>query len=221
MHATEAQLNGHSSGGLNGHAASPAQLKVPANEDVVAADQAPRNLEAEQALIGAALVDKRVLKQLPPGFNSYAFSVSVHGEIFAQIVGLVAAGKSADFVTVGALFASAELIDGKIQVPKYIEWLALSVPTTIAAPNYAALILDCARGRLRTVGDDRWRADLIRTATGAIKPLLANAILAFRNAPEWRYVLGFDELAMATTLLSRPPFESGRHVIQEPSLDSH
>lgn len=167
----------------------------------------PNCLEAERALLGALFADNAVLARLPPGFDCLAFFDPIHAEIFSQIVELVARGETADFVTVGTHFASAEPLDCGTTIPKYIEWVALNVVTIIFAPNYANVVLDCARERLAESQDTSWQAALIRTAHGAIKPILANVVTALRSAPAWRYVLGYDELAMNTIFLSRPPFE--------------
>jgi len=53
-------------------------------------------------------------------------------------------------------------------------------------------------------GED-WRTHLIRSkgakgVLGEPKALLANAVIAFRKAPEWRGVLAFDEFALATVM---------------------
>jgi hypothetical protein len=56
-----------------------------------------------------------------------------------------------------------------------------------------------------------WRKDLLRskppmsTTEGRILPVLANAIAAFRHAPEWGSVLAFDEFAWGTVALKPAP----------------
>jgi predicted P-loop ATPase len=49
-----------------------------------------------------------------------------------------------------------------------------------------------------------WRDELLLTPTKTPKPLLANALTALRQAPEWQGVLAYDEFAL-TTMLMRPP----------------
>ena len=51
-----------------------------------------------------------------------------------------------------------------------------------------------------------WRGKLLVTATKQPKPLLANALIALRNAPEWRCVLAYDEFALVTMALKPPPW---------------
>ena len=56
-----------------------------------------------------------------------------------------------------------------------------------------------------------WREELIRSnpspanRQGHIYPVLANAITAFRHAPEWKGVLAFNEFELAPTIMRRRP----------------
>ena len=49
-----------------------------------------------------------------------------------------------------------------------------------------------------------WHLDLLTNREGEPRPILANAILALRTAPDWKGVLWHDEFA-ATTVARRPP----------------
>jgi predicted P-loop ATPase len=56
-----------------------------------------------------------------------------------------------------------------------------------------------------------WKRDLLRTkplnaCEGRILPVLANAIAAFRHAPEWGGVLAFNEFALGTVVLKSTPW---------------
>jgi hypothetical protein len=57
-----------------------------------------------------------------------------------------------------------------------------------------------------------WKRDLLRTkppvnnCEGRILPVLANAIAAFRHAPEWGGVLAFNEFALGTVALKSTPW---------------
>jgi hypothetical protein len=57
-----------------------------------------------------------------------------------------------------------------------------------------------------------WRKDLLRakppmnSTEGRILPVLANAIAAFRHAPEWGGVLGFNEFGFGTVVLKPAPW---------------
>jgi hypothetical protein len=86
---------------------------------------------------------------------------------------------------------------------------------------------DVAKGHLACVGPDVvldeitrvdfagswWKRDLLRSkpimnnAEGRILPVLANAIAAFRHAPEWGGVLAFNEFGLGTVVLKPAPWE--------------
>ena len=51
-----------------------------------------------------------------------------------------------------------------------------------------------------------WRAALLVSRKNTPKPLLANALIALRLAPEWRGVLAYDEFALVTIQLKPPPW---------------
>jgi hypothetical protein len=52
-----------------------------------------------------------------------------------------------------------------------------------------------------------WHQKLLRG--GQIKqpkPILANALIALRGAPEWKGVLAYDEFALSTMMMRPPPW---------------
>lgn len=55
---------------------------------------------------------------------------------------------------------------------------------------------------------ETWRKALITTATGAPKPLLANAITALRDSPAWQCVLSFDTFLHETIMDGAPPWST-------------
>jgi predicted P-loop ATPase len=52
-----------------------------------------------------------------------------------------------------------------------------------------------------------WKTRLLVTSTGSPRPLLANAITAFREAPAWFGVLAYDEFSRETVIRSAPPWD--------------
>ena len=58
----------------------------------------------------------------------------------------------------------------------------------------------------KRVAQPSWRDDLLLTPTKTPKPLLANALTALRQAPEWQGVLAYDEFALVTMLMKPPPW---------------
>ena len=51
-----------------------------------------------------------------------------------------------------------------------------------------------------------WKEMLIRTDKGSILPILANAIIALRYAPEWQEAVGFNEFSSRVELLKPAPW---------------
>jgi predicted P-loop ATPase len=59
-----------------------------------------------------------------------------------------------------------------------------------------------------------WRNDLLLNLNGTVKPVLANAITALRNAQEWSGALAYNEFASCTVLRKPAPW-------MKPSADVH
>lgn len=60
---------------------------------------------------------------------------------------------------------------------------------------------------LKWTEEASWKSRLLRTRGGHPKRLLANAITALREAPEWAGVLTFDELSLRAVINRAPPWE--------------
>jgi predicted P-loop ATPase len=58
-------------------------------------------------------------------------------------------------------------------------------------------------------GNAAWRDQLLLNLNGTVKPVLANAITALRNAPEWAGVLTFNEFSSDVVLQKAPPWLDG------------
>src|SRR5271170_106963 len=54
---------------------------------------------------------------------------------------------------------------------------------------------------------DGWKRLLLRGRGGGTLGNVANALIALRNAPDWRDVLHFNESALAVIAKAEPPFE--------------
>ena len=68
---------------------------------------------------------------------------------------------------------------------------------------------EAAMSKTTHAGADAWRNNLIVSASGAPKPLLANAVTAFRDCMTWHNVLAFDVFGVQTVLDSAPPWYMG------------
>jgi replicative DNA helicase len=133
----------------------------------------PHNIEAEQALLGAILVNNGAYYRVSEFLRPEHFADPVHGRIFAAIGKLIDRGQIADPLTLKNLFdqdgALAE-IGGAV----YLARLAASVVTIINAADYGRTIHDLhLRRQLITLGEDMvndaFQHDLDRDATAQIE----------------------------------------------------
>lgn len=88
-------------------------------------------------------------------------------------------------------------------------WIADLPPLTgvNGVDDFLALYgLEKALEALRLAVPYEWRKELIRSDKGKILPLLANAIIALRSAPEWCGVLAYNEHALSIATTRDAPF---------------
>ena len=128
----------------------------------------PANIEAEQALLGAILVNNAAFHRVAEFLRPEHFGEGVHGRIFAAIAKLMERGQLANPVTLKNLFDQ----DGALQEiggAQYLARLAASVVTIINAEDYGRTIHDLyLRRQLISIGEDvvneAYRHDLDRQA---------------------------------------------------------
>jgi replicative DNA helicase len=114
----------------------------------------PHNVEAEQALLGAILVNNQAYHRVAEFLRGEHFAEGVHGRIFEAIGKLMEKGQIANPVTLKNLFDQ----DGALQEiggAQYLARLAASVVTIINAADYGHTIHDLyLRRQLITLGED-------------------------------------------------------------------
>ena len=133
----------------------------------------PANIEAEQALLGAILVNNAAFHRVAEFLRAEHFAEGVHGRIFAAIAKLMERGQLANPVTLKNLFDQ----DGALQEiggAQYLARLAASVVTIINAEDYGRTIHDLyLRRQLITIGEDvvndAYQHDLERQAPTQIE----------------------------------------------------
>ena len=106
----------------------------------------PHNLEAEQALLGAILLDNQVLTRIGDKFTAAHFYDPVHGKIFETVRTISSRGHVADGITLHARFAQDGAL-ADIGGAAYLALLVDSAADPSAAPDYAKLIFDLAMRR--------------------------------------------------------------------------
>jgi len=114
---------------------------------------APHNIEAEQALLGAILVNNDAFDRVSDFLRPEHFSEDVHRRIFDVAGQLIRAGKLASPITLKTFLGDHDL--GGLTVPQYLARLAAEATTVINAENYGRTIHDLAvRRDLILIGED-------------------------------------------------------------------
>ncbi|MGE5268337.1 MAG: replicative DNA helicase [Thiohalocapsa sp.] len=122
--------------------------------DLVQVPLPPANTEAEQALLGAILINNTAYSRVSEFLSPEHFANAVHGRIYAAIGKLIERGQIADLVTLRQLFdQDAALAD--IGGANYLKRLAEAAVTVINAEHYGRQIHDLhIRRELITIGQD-------------------------------------------------------------------
>lgn len=129
-------------------------LPLGEHEDEVGYRQPPHNMEAEQALLGAILVNNEATNRIGDFLSDEHFFVPVHQRIFAAAMKLIERGQIANPVTLKQYF---ELDDSLADVggAQYLARLAGAATTIINVEHYARDIFDLATRRgLIDIGED-------------------------------------------------------------------
>lgn len=115
---------------------------------------APQNVEAEQALLGAILVNNDAYYRVSDFLKAEHFMEPIHRAIYKVASDMVRAGKRANPVTIKTFLPADEKI-GDISVTQYLARLAAEATTIINAEDYGRSIYDLATRRsLITIGED-------------------------------------------------------------------
>jgi replicative DNA helicase len=114
----------------------------------------PANVEAEQALLGAILVNNAAFHRVTEFLRHEYFAEAVHGRIFSAIGKLIERGQIANPVTLKNLFDQDGAL-AEIGGAQYLARLAASVVTIINAEDYGRTIHDLhLRRQLISIGED-------------------------------------------------------------------
>jgi hypothetical protein len=114
----------------------------------------PHNIEAEQALLGAILVNNEAFYRVSDFLVPKHFLEGIHQRIYELASGLIRAGKMATPVTLKT-FLPVDLDIAGLTVDKYLARLAAEATTIINAEDYGRTIYDLSiRRDLITIGED-------------------------------------------------------------------
>lgn len=114
----------------------------------------PHNIEAEQCLLGAILVNNQAFPVIESIVAADDFFEPIHYDIFGVCASLIGAGKLATPITVKT-FLPADLDIAGMKLAQYLARLAAEATTVINAPDYARTIRDLAdRRRMIVVAEN-------------------------------------------------------------------
>jgi replicative DNA helicase len=114
----------------------------------------PHNIEAEQALLGAILVNNDAADRVTGFLEARHFFDPLHGRIYESATKLIMAGKRATPITLKTFFEHEEPI-GDLTVPQYLGRLAANATTVINAEDYGRTVYDLSiRRSLIIIGED-------------------------------------------------------------------
>src|SRR5438132_14126034 len=115
---------------------------------------APHNIEAEQALLGAILVNNEAFYRVSDFLEPVHFFEPIHQKIFELAASLIRAGKVASPVTLKT-FLPPDLDVAGLTASQYLARLAAEATTVINAEDYGRTIYDLAiRRTLIIIGED-------------------------------------------------------------------
>ncbi|KQT50809.1 replicative DNA helicase [Aureimonas sp. Leaf454] len=163
--------------------------------------EAPGNIEAEQALLGAILVNNDAYYVVHDFLKADHFLESLHRDIFARASEMIRMGKIATPVTIKTFLPANEKV-GDITVAQYLARLAAEATTVINASDYGRAIYDLAiRRSLIRIGED-----MVNIAFDAPLDMEPKAQIEdaerrlFELAETGRYDGGFQAFTDAVTL---------------------
>jgi len=125
-----------------------------AGEDETGYRQAPHNIEAEQALLGAILINNEAYDRVASFLESGHFYEPLHGRVYESLAKLITQGHLASPVTLKHHFEHDEGMR-EIGGPQYLARLAGAATTLINTEDYGRTIYDLAiRRELIRIGEE-------------------------------------------------------------------
>src|SRR6187551_3475863 len=107
---------------------------------------APHNIEAEQALLGAILVNNEAFYRVSDFLEPQHFFEPIHAKIYELAASLVRAGKVASPITLKT-FLPPDLDIAGLNASQYLARVAAEATTVINAEDYGRTIFDLATRR--------------------------------------------------------------------------
>jgi replicative DNA helicase len=175
-------------------------LRKPAPEAEPLYRSAPHNIEAEQALLGAVLVNNEAFYRVSDFLEAGHFFEPLHQKLFELASSLIRAGKVATPVTLKT-FLPADLDIAGLTGSQYLARLAAEATTVINAGDYGRTIYDLAiRRSLIVIGEDMVNVAFDAPVDFAPRTQIEDAERRlYELAETGRYDGGFQRFANALT----------------------
>ncbi|WP_420131254.1 replicative DNA helicase [Rhodopseudomonas sp.] len=175
-------------------------LKLAPDAAAPAYRTAPHNIEAEQALLGAILVNNDAFYRVSDFLESKHFFEPIHQTIFDTAASIIRAGKIATPITLKT-FLAADLDLGGLTVAQYLARLAAEATTIINAQDYGRTIYELSLRRdLIGIGTDMVNVAYDAPVDFAPKNQIEDAERRlYELAESGRYDGGFQKFSQALT----------------------
>jgi replicative DNA helicase len=162
---------------------------------------APHNIEAEQSLLGAILVNNDAFYRVSDFLEQKHFFEPIHQLIFETAASLIRAGKVATPVTLKT-FLPADTDLGGITVSQYLARLAAEATTIINAQDYGRTIYDLSQRRdLIRIGEDMVNVAYDAPVDFAPRAQIEDAERRlYELAEQGQYDGGFQKFGQALTI---------------------
>ena len=161
---------------------------------------APHNLEAEQALLGAILVNNEAFYRVTDFLEPVHFHEPLHQQIYELASNLIRAGKVATPITLKT-FLPSDIDIGGLNISQYLARLAAEATTVINAGDYGRTICDLSlRRNLIGIGEDMVNQAFDAPVDFAPREQIEDAERKLYELAETnRYGSGFQRFAQALT----------------------
>jgi replicative DNA helicase len=172
-------------------------LKIVASTDEDKLRKAPQNVEAEQALLGAILLNNDAFYRVSDFLEPIHFYEPIHRDIYELTGKIIRAGKSADPTTIKTHLPDQLLPE--MTMAQYLARLAAEATTVLNAADYGQAIYDLAiRRNLILVGEEMvsvaYESDVEMTPDKQIEKVEGEL---FQLAEKGRYDGGFQNFSSA------------------------
>src|SRR4029077_15648003 len=161
---------------------------------------APQNIEAEQALLGAILVNNEAFYRVSDFLEPRHFFEPIHQQVYEITSNLIRAGKVANPVTLKT-FLPADIDVGGLNASQYLPRLAGALTTVINAADYGRTICDLSvRRNLISIGEDMVNVAFEAPVDFAPREQIEDAERKlYEIAAAGRFGAGFQRFAQALT----------------------